>query len=118
MILSLEELKKDKDLVNSINWEMSPEQAVRIYLEWGNIYASGDRSVIRSKNDYTVYFVVNCWDKPYYIYLIKRNSEEALELAKIELPKRFEKSICLLKGLYAIEGDLKEWLKKELNSDP
>ena len=60
---------------------------------------------------------MNCWDKPYYIYLIKRNSEEALELAKIELPKRFEKPICELKGVYEIEGKLKEWLIKELSDD-
>ena len=49
------------------------------------------------------------------IYLLKRNSEEAVELAKFELPLRFEKTVCLLKGVYAPEGELKEWLKKELN---
>jgi hypothetical protein len=58
---------------------------------------------------------VNCWSKPYYIYLIKRNSEDAVELAKFELPERFTKTCCLLKGIYAPEGELKEWLKKELN---
>ena len=117
MIESLEELKKERALIDSIDWNMTPEQAVRVYLEWGNIYAGGDRSVIRSKSDYTVYFVVNCWDKPYFIYLIKRNSQEAIELAKFELPKRFEKPICELKGVYAIEGELKEWLIKELGAD-
>jgi hypothetical protein len=117
VIESLEELKKQRELINSIDWEMTPEQAVRVYLEWGNIYAQGDLNVIRSKNDYTIYFVVNCWDKPYLIYLIKRNSEEAVELAKFELPKRFEKPICELKGVYAVEGEVKEWLMKELNAD-
>ena len=117
MILSLEELKKDRELLNSIDWDMTPENAVRVYLEWGNIYARGDRHVIRSKSDYSVYFVVNCWDRPYYIYLIKRNSEEAIELAKLELPKQFEMPICELKGVYALEGELKEWLKKELDAN-
>ena len=28
MILSLAELKKDKELINNIDWEMTPEQAV------------------------------------------------------------------------------------------
>ena len=112
MILTLEELKKDKALLNSIDWDITPEEAVRVYLEWGNIYARGDKSIIRSKDDYTVYFVVNCWSRPYYIYLIKRNSEEAVELGKFELPQRFEKPICELKGVYALEGELKEWLKK------
>ncbi len=117
MILTIEELKKDRELINAIDWEMTPEMAVRVYLEWGNIYARGDRHVIRSKNDYTVYFVVNCWSRPYYIYLIKRNSEEAVELARLELPKRFEKPICELKGVYALEGELEKWLKSQLNID-
>lgn len=115
-MLTLEELKKDRALLNAIDWEMTPELAVRVYLEWGNIWARGEdrRHVVRSKSDYSVYFVVNCWDKPYYIYLIKRNSEDAVEVAKFALPERFEKSVCLLKGMYAPEGELKEWLKEEL----
>jgi hypothetical protein len=117
MLTSLEEIKRDKELVNAIDWEMTPEQAVRVYLEWGNIRARGDRTIVRSKGDYTIYFVVNCWSRPFHIYLIRRNSQEALELAKILLPKRFEKPVCELKGVYALDGDLKEWLKKELGAD-
>lgn len=113
-MLTLDQLKADRELVDSINWEMSPEEAVRLYLEWGNNWARGDGYVIRSKNDFTVYFVVNCWSKPYYIYLIRRNSAEAVELARFELPIDFEKPVCELKGVYALEGELKSWLKKEL----
>jgi hypothetical protein len=116
-MLTLEEIKKDSKLINDIDWDMTPEMAVRMYLEWGNIWARGEnrKHVVRSKSDYSVYFVVNCWSRPYYIYLIKRNSEDAVELAQFELPERFEKTVCLLKGVYAPEGELKEWLKKELN---
>lgn len=32
MILTLEELKKDRKLINDIDWEMTPEMAVRMYL--------------------------------------------------------------------------------------
>jgi hypothetical protein len=116
MITRLEELKKQRDLIDSIDWDMTPENAVRVYLEWGNIYARGDRSVVRSKDDNTVYFVVNCWSRPFYIYLIKRNSQEALELARIDLPERFERPVCALKGVYALDQDLKDWLKKELGA--
>lgn len=116
--MTLEGLKEDRDLINSIDWEMTPEEAVRLYLEWGNIRSS-QRSgfTIRSKSDFTVYFVVNCWSRPFYIYLIKRNSEEAVELARIELPARFEKPVCELKGVYALEGGIKKWLKEELDAD-
>jgi len=79
-MLTLEELKKDRALVNSIDWDMTPEMAVRMYLEWGNIWTPGEgrRYTVKSKNDYSVYFVVNCWQRPYYIYLIRRNSEDAV----------------------------------------
>jgi hypothetical protein len=114
-MLSLEDLKKKPDLIDEINWDMTPEEAVRLYLEWGNNWARGDGYVIRSKGDFTTYFVVNCWNRPYYIYLIRRNSDEATELAKFELPQRFEKDVCELKGVYALEADVKEWLLGELN---
>jgi hypothetical protein len=114
-MLNLEELKRKPDLIDEINWDMTPEEAVRLYLEWGNNWARGDGYVIRSKNDYTTYFVVNCWSRPYYIYLIRRNSDEAIELAKFELPQRFEKDVCELKGIYAPDQDVKQWLRAELN---
>ena len=117
MIESLEELKKETELLNSIDWDRTPDEAVRLYLEWVNIRSSirDKKYIIRSKSDYTVYFVINCWSRPFYIYLIRRNSEEAVELARLELPEKFEKPVCELKGVYALEGELKEWLKKELD---
>jgi len=116
-VLTLEEIKKDRALINSIDWDMTPELAVRMYLEWGNIWSRGEdkRYVVQSsKKDYSVYFVVNCWAKPYYIHLIKISNEKAEDLAKFELPERFERPICKFKGVYAPDGELKDWLRKEL----
>lgn len=113
-MLTLEELKKDADLIDEIDWDMTPEQAVKLYLEWGNTDWGSGKYVIRSKSDYTTYFVVNCWRRPYYIYLIRRNSEDAAELAKFELPKQFEKDVCELKGVYALGDDIRVWLRKQL----
>jgi len=73
------------------------------------------RYTVTSKRDYSVYFLVNCWARPYYIYLIKRNSEDAVDVAKFELPEKFEKPVCQLKGIYAVDGELRDWLQKELN---
>ena len=115
-MLTLSELKRDADLIDEVDWEMTPEEAVKRYLEWGNTDWGSGKYVIRSKSDYTTYFVVNCWSKPYYIYLIRRNSDEALELAKFELPEQFERDVCELKGVYALEEDVKTWLKTELNA--
>ncbi len=49
-MMHLEEIKKNRALLNEIDWDMTPEEAVRLYLEWGNNWVRGNY-VIRSKND-------------------------------------------------------------------
>ncbi len=117
-MLKLEQLKQNRRLVNEIDWKMTPEEAVRLYLEWGNNWAGGNY-VIRSKNDVTHYFVVNTWkDKP-RVFLVKRNSEIAEELAEFYLPPeiqdQFLKSVGYQKGVFSIKGTVEKWLKLELD---
>lgn len=113
----LDKIKKNEGLKNAIDWEMTPEEAVRLYLEWGNNWARGNY-VIRSPQDETHYFVVNTWKARPVIYLIRRNSQEAQELAEIEMPEKVRNAFLEEngnnKGVYAIEGAVKEWLQKEL----
>ena len=115
--MKLDDIKKDQYLIDAIDWDMTPEEAVRLYLEWGNNWAGGNY-VIRSKDDTAHYFVVNTWGKSPVIYLIQRNSEDAKELAQIEMPEALKKSYIEvngnIKGVYAIEGKIKDWLKKTL----
>lgn len=117
-MMRLDEIRENVNLINAIDWDMTPEEAVRLYLEWGNNWAGGNY-VIRSNNDVAHYFVVNTWQSDPVIYLIRRNSEEAVELAKIDMPEdikeRFLKDNGNLKGVYPIEGEVKEWLKSQLN---
>jgi len=119
-MLQLTELKLNKELLYSIDWEMTPEEAVTLYLEWGNNWAHGNY-VIRSKNDVSYYFVVYAWEDPPVIYLIKRNSESAEEIAMISLPEgiksRFLDSTGHNKGVFAIEGEVKQWLKSQLHKE-
>mgnify|MGYP003565880335 CR=1 FL=1 len=114
---TLDKIKQDDRLLDEIDWDMTPEEAVRLYLEWGNNWASGNY-VIRSKDDEAVYFVVSTWKEPPMVYLIRRNSEEAKEIAAIKMPEPIEKQFIKengnLKGVYAIEGVVKDWLKREL----
>ena len=118
-MMTLENLQKNNDLLNAIDWDMTPEEAVRLYLEWGNNWASGNY-VIRSKDDITHYFVVNTWDENPVIFLIRRNSDEAVELAKIDMPDDIKEPFLEengnLKGVFAIEGNVKDWLYKQLNN--
>ncbi|MBU3948167.1 MAG: hypothetical protein KJ826_08100 [Proteobacteria bacterium] len=116
-MLSIKEIRNNQDLLDNIDWEMTPEEAVRLFLEWGNNWSRGNY-VIRGKEDVSYYFVVNTWGENPVVYLIRRNSDEAKELAEIKLPEnvkdRFLDSIGNNKGVYSIEGDVKEWLQKEL----
>ncbi len=116
-MLNLKTIRANRDLVDAIDWEMTPEDAVTTYLEWGNNPALG-RNVIRSKRDHSVYFVINTWHEP-VIYLIRRNSEGAEELAKITIPEtlknRYQQANGRLKGVYRIEGEIKTWLKRQLD---
>ncbi len=113
----LEKIRRNQELLDAIDWDMTPEEAVRLYLEWGNNWARGNY-VIRSKDDVAYYFVINTWKEKPVIYLIRRNSEEAEELAAIELPEqirsRFLEENGNTRGVYALSGAVKRWLKKEL----
>ena len=117
-MMTIEDIQKNQNLIDAIDWEMTPEEAVRLYLEWGNNWTRGNY-VIRSSKDVTHYFVVNTWEKTPIIYLIRRNSEDYEELAQIELPKalreRFLESIGHNKGVYCLEGEVKHWLQNQLN---
>jgi len=116
-MMGLEEMRNNSELTSVIDWDMTPEEAVTLYLEWGNNPANGRRR-IRSKNDVSYYFVVNTWEDPARIYFIRRNSEEAVELATINMPEelrnRFMESVSHLKGVYAVNDDVKAWLEEEL----
>jgi hypothetical protein len=116
-MMTLDQLKEDRALINQIDWDMTPEEAVRLYLEWGNNWAGG-KYVIRSKNDVVYYFVVNTWKETPRVFLVKRNSESAEELAEFDLPEPVKSllldSVGHQQGVYAIDGPVRQWLEKEL----
>jgi hypothetical protein len=114
--MKFKDIANNLDLLNEIEWDMTPEDAVMRYLEWGNNPALGPNRV-RSKEDYSTYFVINTWHQP-VVYLMRRNSEDAKELAEFKMPpaieKRFLESIGHNKGVYAIEGEVRDWLQSQL----
>ena len=115
-MLTLKQLKKNRALINDIDWEMTPEEAVRLYLEWGNNWSRGVYS-IKSKDDVSYYFVLNTWDEAPVIYLVKRNSDEAIDLAKLGIPDELiDDFVREKKGIYAVDGSIKDWLRQELDA--
>lgn len=114
----LEDLKGNLEIINSIDWDMTPEEAVTLYLEWGNNW-SHDRKFVKSKKDVSYYFVINTWEKEPEVYLIRRNSEEAVELASFQMPEKVKKDfleyVGYNKGVYPLNSDVREWLENALN---
>jgi hypothetical protein len=117
MMTQLEEIRGKRDLVNEIDWEMTPEEAVTLYLEWGNNWTHG-KHLVRSKKDVSHYFIVNTWDDPPCVYLVCRNTDEARDLARIEIPRalreRFLEQVSHNKGVYALNDEIRAWLEESL----
>jgi hypothetical protein len=118
-MMALEELKKEQELIDSIDWDMTPEEAVRLYLEWGNNWSRGYH-MVRSKYDVAHYLVLNTWEEEPVVYLVRRTSEGSVELAKIEIPKELreqvKEKIRSHKGVYAVEDEVRDWLVRELGA--
>jgi len=115
--MNIHEIKDNFDLVNSVNWEMTPEEAIALHLEWGPLRSQAYYNS-RDNDNETVYFVINTWKKPPIFTLIRRKGFDSEDLGNFRLPKNLEddfmREIGQYKGVYAVEGDVKEWLKKEL----
>ena len=109
-------LQNYRDL--EIDWSMTPWDAVTLYLEWGNNSWHANHQPVRSKADYSNYFVVYTLDKKPRAILVRRNSEEARELAELELPedlgRKFLDSVGNLKGVYPPDQSVRTWLEAQL----
>lgn len=103
----------------SIDWEMTPEDAVTLYLEWGNNPRKGRCVAVRSKKDVSFYFVVDNWGLRPKLYLIKRNFEMAEELLVMDLPDdlvcSFKRQHGDLKGMYPITPEIRIWLENQMS---
>ncbi len=115
--MNLREIKKNWDLVNSVDWEMTPEEAIALHLEWGPLRSQAYYNS-RDNDNETVYFVINTWKRPPILTLVRRRGFDSEELGNFKLPKSLEaeflQGIGKYKGVYAVEGNVRDWLKKEL----
>ena len=101
-----------------IDWNLTPEHAVTMYLEWGNNDWHAEYPPVRSKDDYATYFVVDTWQETPVIRLVRRNSEAAVDLLEMPLPEalrdEFSQEYGSLKGIFAPTDGIKQWLRDEM----
>lgn len=115
--MRLVDIKKNYNLLNSVDWDMTPEEAIALHLEWGPLRSQSYYNS-RDNNNETVYFVINTWKNPPVLTLMRRKGFDSEELGNFSLPKPLEteflKGIGRYKGVYAVEGKVRDWLRREL----
>ncbi|MBF0467290.1 MAG: hypothetical protein HQK61_00140 [Desulfamplus sp.] len=114
--MRLKDIKNNLNIVNAVDWDMTPEEAIALHLEWGQLRG---QAYYRDHNNETVYFAINTWKKPPIVTLIKRKGFDSEELSTFRMPKKIENKFIEShgkhKGVFAVDGEVREWLKKELD---
>ncbi|MDI6798356.1 MAG: hypothetical protein QMD09_15515 [Desulfatibacillaceae bacterium] len=102
-----------------IDWSLSPEEAVTLYLEWGNNNWRGEHKPVRSKSDCSYYFVVDSWGKKPKVVLIRRDSQDTDELASLDLPPEMlsdhNQEHGQSRGVFSPSPKIRSWLKKQMD---
>jgi len=118
----LEELKAHRDIVDSLDWEMTPERAVETFLEWGAGWGPAGTISSGMPGQEAFYFVIYEWEKPAQVTLIRRTMKEADEIAKVLAPAEMVRRAVEAAGrkpgvgVYPITEELKQWLKEALGA--
>lgn len=106
-----------KNIPYDIDWNLTPEHAVTMYLEWGNNDWNAEYPPVRSKEDYSTYFVVDTWKSTPLVRLVRRNSEAAEDVLTFPLPENlygeFRQEYGQLKGIFAPTAGIKQWLQEQ-----
>lgn len=116
-MITMQEIKDNKEIMDCLNLDMTPEKAVALYLEWGSSWAHG-RDFVRSPSDVTCYFTVDTWGKPAKLLLVRRSTAEDDNIDEVEVPRELLEhelqSWGGRRGTYGISDELKEWIRNKL----
>jgi len=116
---NLDELREHRDVLDRIDWEMTPEKAVETYLEWGTGWSRKD-DFVRYAGQESYYFVIYNWEEPPQVTLLRRDTGGVEEIAKFQAPPDLVKKSVDEGGrkpgvgVYAPNEELRKWLEKSL----
>jgi hypothetical protein len=122
-MLNLQELRQNRKLVNKIDWSMSQEKAIEMYLEWGTGWGRGN-DFVSYQGQESIYFVIYDWENPPQVTLLRRTTEGAEELAKVPVPEDlFRKALAEDGykpgvGVHSLNQELKEWICRQIDGPP
>ncbi len=116
-MLGLEELKRDRDLVASIDWEMTPRRAFETYQ-----LKSVDNWRHRSL-EAVHYFYLSTWKGTPRLFLVRRTLKESQEIAEIQAPSELVAACAagqegedMPRGQLPLDPALRDWLRSELGA--
>ena len=116
-MLSIEEIKENQEIMDSLNLDMTPEKAVALYLEWGSSWAHG-RDFVRSDSDVSCYLTIEAWKTPAQLLLVRQSMAETEIVGEVEIPdelmKRELESWGGRRGTYGIGEEVKNWFRNKL----
>lgn len=116
-MLSWEELKKDRDLVSRIDWEITPQEAFEAY----QLKSPGNW---RHRNlPQVYYFYLSTWKGQAKVLLVKRHYTESEELCQAPVPTELVDPLAaredgehIPRGQMPLDEAIKDWLRKELSA--
>lgn len=109
-----DDLKACRTWLDEVDWDMVHEDAVTMYLEWGNNnFKDTLRPPVVSADQYSVYFVVDTWEEP-KVVLMKMNNYGSESLCEKKLPPKlaesFQKEFGSLRGIHEPTEEVKAWI--------
>lgn len=109
-----------KEWINEVNWDMIHEDAVTLYLEWGNNnYRGGTRSPVTTSGEYSVYFAIDTWEEPKAV-LMKMDNYGSTVLCSKPVPenlaRELREDIKGIKGIIEPTPPIKQWLRQEFDA--
>ena len=108
-----------KQWLNEVNWDMIHEDAVTMFLEWGNNnYHSAMRAPVTTSGSYAIYFAVDTWEE-YKVVLMRMDNYGSTILCTKKLPpalaQELREEIGGIKGILELTPAVRAWLEKELD---
>ncbi|WP_243544936.1 DVU0772 family protein [Pseudodesulfovibrio tunisiensis] len=115
-----EDVNACKQWLNEVNWDMIHEDAITMYLEWGNNnYRDAMRAPVTRSGEYSIYFAIDTWEEP-KVVLMRMDNYGSTVLCSKKLPPDLaadlKKDIGGIKGILELTPAIKEWLIAELEA--
>ncbi len=104
-------LKVGDMVINSIDWEMTPDLTFGTFESWGG------RERVRNNNELIYYFFVDNWGDEPKLCLMERGVKHARVIAEIKAPAKMvsdcvesQGSVSFFERSFAIDDAIQEWL--------